>query len=261
MNRVFDYNGTMVSPSKPTGKLTTLRRVVHLDSGDRDIRHYPTNGDIVLYLPRVYEKVVGIRVKGAEFPAINPPSLTGTFAPYAQYTLLGPNGMPFVPNPPGFYVRDFGATGPNSDYPLNNVKSIFLDIEHLNRSDETAPLHQRSSFTDSTFAKFQTNPNPYEATISNESSSMHNETYYTPPIGKLDRLRIMMRTHDQKASAKVTGLTGGPGYIYSSGGTFGASGQEYGLTLEIITLENSFDEFSSMETRLTEKQAGFWGSN
>jgi hypothetical protein len=228
MNRAFDYNGTIISPSVPTKKLTTLRRVVHLDSGDRDFNQYPTNGDMVLYLPRTYEKVVGIRVEAAEFPG-----LTG---------------------PPSYYVHDYGSTGQTGthDYPLNTggLYSIFLDIENLNRADETSPRHQRSSFTDSTFAKFQLPAVLTETILHNESSSIHNETYYTPPIGKLDRLHLVMRTHQQKAT---------PGFIYSSGWKAGAL--EYGLSLEIETLENSFDDYSSMETRVNEKNGGFWNSS
>lgn len=228
MNRAFDYNGTIISPSVPTKKLTTLRRVVHLDSADRDFNQYPTNGDMVLYLPRTYEKVVGIRVKAAEFPG-----LTGTS---------------------GYYVHDYGSTGITgvNDYALNTsgLYSIFLDIENLNRADETSPRHQRSSFTDSTFAKFQLPTVLTETILHNESSSIHNETYYTPPLGKLDRLHLVLRTHQQKAT---------PGFIYSSG--WKASALEYGLTLEIETLENSFDDYSSMETRVNEKNGGFWNSS
>lgn len=231
MNRAFDYNGTVISPSTPSAKLTTLRRVVHLNSGDRDINQYPTNGDMVLYLPRTYEKVVGIRVKGAEFPPISSP----------------------------YKVHDYGSTGATGtiDYnlPTTGLYSIFLDIENLNRSDETSPRHQRSSYTDSAFAKFQLPTTSTEVILYNEASSMYNETYYSPPIGKLDRLHLTLRTHSQKSS--VVGGIGGPGFIYSSG--YGST-LEYGLTLEIETLENSFNDYSSIETRINGKNGGFWNS-
>jgi len=232
MNRAFDYNGTVISPSTPSAKLTTLRRVVHLNSGDRDINQYPTNGDMVLYLPRTYEKVVGIRVKGAEFPPIG-----------------------------SFYVHDYGTTGItgtlDSLLGLTGLYSIFLDIENLNRADETSPRHQRSSYTDSAFAKFQIPATNTEVILYNEASSMYNETYYSPPIGKLDRLHLTLRTHNQKSSSSPTGLTGGPGFIYSSGWQ---TNLEYGLTLEIETLENSFNDYSSIETRINGKNGGFWNS-
>jgi hypothetical protein len=233
MNKAYDYNGTIVSPSKSTTKLTTLRRVVHLDSGDRDQNQYPTNGDMVLYLPRTYEKVVGIRIKGAEFPPIQG----------------------------SYYIHDYGSTGAtgNSDVALTTYPySIYLEVENLNRADETSPRHQRSSFTDSAFAKFQLPSTTTEVILHNESSSIHNETYYTPPLGKLDRLRLVLRTHAQKASR--TGATGGPGFIYSSGWK-AVTPLEYGLTLEIETLENSFDDYSSMETRIQDKNGGFWNSS
>jgi hypothetical protein len=235
MNKAYDYNGTIISPSKSTVKLTTLRRVVHLDSGDRDKNQYPTNGDMVLYLPRTYEKVVGIRVKSAEFAPIEG----------------------------SYYVHDYSSTGANgtTDLALTVLPySIFLDIENLNRSDETSPRHDRSSFTDSTFAKFQVPFPTTETILHNESSSIHNETYYTPPLGKLDRLHLVLRTHQQKA-ARGSGLTGGPGFIYSSGWNASAINLEYGLTLEIETLENSFDDYSSMETRVSTRTGGFWNSS
>jgi hypothetical protein len=257
MNKAYDYNGTIISPSKPSAKLTTLRRVVHLDSGDRDIIQYPTNGDIVLYLPRTYEKVVGIRVKGAEFPALfsGAAGTGGTGGTSATITFIDPNGNIIggaISTTSNYYTHIQGTPiGSTYDSPLKKVTSLFLDIENLNRSDETAPRHQRSSFTDSTFAKFQLPANTTEAAIYNESSSMHNETYYTPPLGKLDRLHLTLRTHQQKNTA----------YIYSSGGTFGVSGSEYSLTLEIETLENSFDDYSSIETRVSERTNGYWNSS
>ena len=119
MNKAYDYNGTIISPSKSTAKLTTLRRVVHLDSGDRDKNQYPTNGDMVLYLPRTYEKVVGIRVKGAEFPPIQG----------------------------SYYIHDYGSTGVTgtNDLALTVYPySVFLDIENLNSADSAAFQAEKS---------------------------------------------------------------------------------------------------------------------
>ena len=69
-----------------------------------------------------------------------------------------------------------------------------------------------------------------------------------------------MRTHEQKA-ARGSGLTGGPGFIYSSGWNASPNNLEYGLSLEIETLENSFDDYSSMETRVSTRTGGFWNSS
>jgi len=224
MNRSFDYNGVKISPSKPVAKLTTKKRVVHLDSGDRDILQYPTNGDMVLYLPRVYEKVVGVKVKSAEFPAIN-----------NFFTHVGVAG--------NIFSADVALT-------FTRLQSIFLDIENLNRNDETALGHQGSSFTDGNFAKFQL-PVLVERLLYNESSSVHNESHYQPAIPKLDRLHMTLRTHAQKGTGA---------YIYSSGGNT-ATSFEYSITLEIETMENSFDDYSSLETMVGDRAgSGYWNS-
>ena len=84
MNKAYDYLGTVVSTSSPLPKLTTAKKILYLDSADRDTNIYRTNGDFVLYLPRTYEKVVSISIKSAEFPAFNTAfsrSITGSTGP------------------------------------------------------------------------------------------------------------------------------------------------------------------------------------
>ena len=78
MNRVFDYNGTIVAPSNPVKKLKTVKRKLIVDSGDRDKVKYSTNGDFVVYLPRVYENVVSIRLEAGEFPPLTGPTTPNT---------------------------------------------------------------------------------------------------------------------------------------------------------------------------------------
>ena len=70
MNKVFDYNGTFVSASKPTKILKRVKKTFLVDSADRDTVKYYTNGDFVVYLPRVYENVISLRLMAAEFPLI-----------------------------------------------------------------------------------------------------------------------------------------------------------------------------------------------
>lgn len=275
MNKSYDYNGTIVSKSKPQQKLRILKRTVHLNSGDRDYTKYPTNGDFVINLPRSYDNVVAVRVKGAEFPPFNP-SL--------------------------FYEHRYGSTGAtfSNDIPLNvnNLFCFYLDCDELNQADETGPTQftvqgpsgkeisscrngitycQRtrswikeivlpktfpqqtsSSSTTNTFAKFQI-VDPNFPTFYNEGSNVINESYFTPPISKLDRLHLVLRTHNQKStSVSPYGITGEPGFIYSSGGTFTTSGLEYGLSLELDILENAFDDFSTLETRVSERSTDFF---
>jgi hypothetical protein len=201
MNTVYDYSGTLVSKSSPNPGLTTTKRTVYIDSGDRDTTFYPRNGSYTVYLPRVYERVVSISVKSAEFPLIT-------------------EAKPF----------DI-STGVAGSFLPNTTLSFLLEIEGLNRSDETAPSANRSAFTDSVFGKFQVY-DPTLPVIYTESSGQSIVQRYLPPVGRIDRLKISTRQHIQPRGDTIFWPT------------------EYGLALEIETMENSFDNFSSMETRL-----------
>ena len=101
----------------------------------------------------------------------------------------------------------------------------------MNRSDETAPSADRSAFTDSVFGKFQVY-DPDLPVIYTESSGQSIVQRYLPPVGRIDRLKISTRLHTQPRGDTI---------FWS---------REYGLALEIETMENSFDNFSSLETRL-----------
>jgi hypothetical protein len=199
MNRVFDYNGTIVSPSNPVKKLKTVKKYLVIDSGDRDPVKYITNGDFVVYLPRVYENVISLRLAAAEFP----------------------NGNPFT------------GSGSSIGTPLYFI----IDIEGMNKTDECSLGADRSGYPDGMFAKIavnqQTNTDPI---FYNDHSSQENIAEYRPAIGKLDRMHIRTRTHSQKATGD---------YVYWNG--------EYSLTFEIEYLDNSFDDFSQFESRITDR--------
>jgi hypothetical protein len=204
MNKVFDYGGALVSTSKPTKSLTTLKKTIYIDSGDRETTTSQYNGDFIVFLPRVYERVVSITVKTAEFPK------SDNLLYYSQ----------------GITGSDIGVGGPSANSPLYYL----LEIDGLNKSDETTKKSYTVTQVDSVFAKFQ-NIDSTKPSFYTENSSQQIIQRYYPSIGKLDRLRLKLRVH------------GFPGFVYWPT-------EEYGITLEIETLENSFDDFSSMETRL-----------
>ena len=207
MNRAFDYNGTIVAPSRPEKKLRLVKKRLMLDSGDRDISKYRYNNDIVFYLPRVYENVVSIRLMAAEIPA----GITGLSAPNVTQptTVAIQGGVPLY---------------------------ILVDIEGLNKSDECAAGAERSGYPDGYFAKIPLTGGTGQ-TFYNDNSEQENITSYYPPIGRLDRLHIRVRAHSQKVSGES---------IYWPVG-------EYSLSLEVECMENSFDSFSSFETRISKR--------
>jgi hypothetical protein len=197
MNRIFDYNGTVVAPSNPVKKLKTVKKMLNIDSGDRDSTKYIENNDIVIYLPRVYENVVSLRLACAEFPVT--PKIT------------------------------------SSGSAVSDLLYFLIDIEGLNKTDECSVGADRSGYPDGYFAKI-----PVESVSSkifyNDHNNTENIAHYSPAIGKLDRLHIRTRLHTQKASGNS---------IYWD--------SQYSLTFEVEMLDNSFDEFSTFESRLSER--------
>ena len=237
----FDYRGSIVSTSVPTTELRTVKKVLHVDSADRDTGIYYTNGEFVVYLPRVYEKVVSLRLMSAEFPTLES-ALTHSYA----------NGQNI---PSGTYSSDTAlvVTG-------NAMPNYFLiDVEGLNKSDETAVAGNRSQYPDSFFAKI---PNIVSsksiATAArtttfieyNDHSGGENIANFNPPIGKLDRLRIRTRLHSQQGSQGFIYWTTDQAVATAGGAGTNTNVANFCLTFEIEYLDNGFDQFSSLSTRL-----------
>jgi hypothetical protein len=223
MNRAFDHNGVTVSASKPQKELRTVKKTLLIDSADRDTTKYPSGGDFVVYLPRVYKNIVSIRLAAAEFPTIAN-AFTHT---YGTTVTAGTSAL-------------FGANqGSSPDAAASTVQYFLIDIEGLNKMDETRVGADRSSFVDGTFAKI-----PVPASTGyieyNDHSAQDNISYYTPPIENLDRLHIRTRLHSQQGNSGFL-------YWYSSGY------QTFSMTLEIEYIDNVFDSFSSFESRINNR--------
>ena len=214
----FDRNGTLVRTTQPVKELRTAKKVLTIDSRDRDPTKYvkvnggaaaSDSGDFVVYLPRVYENVVSIRLRSA-----------------------------IVMAPSGGFLDDY----------------ILMSIEGLDKMDETARGAQRSGLVDNAFAKIS-NPNITSGTTNNTFTIYYNDkvdeeniTRYTPPIGRLDRFHILLRYHPAEVIPTVTtnNPTVAPNFAPI---TFGAS-SEHAFTFEIEFMENGFDDFSSFETQM-----------
>lgn len=214
----FDRNGVLVRQSQPVKELRTAKKVITIDSRDRDPTKYvkvnggaasSDSGDFVVYLPRVYENVVSLRLRSAMVAA--------------------PSG--------GF-----------SD------KYVLMSVEGLDKMDETATGAQRSGLVDNAFAKIS-NPNITSGTTNNTYTIYYNDkvdeeniTRYTPPIGRLDRMHIVLRYHPAAVVPTVgtNNPTVSPNFAPITFGT----GAEHSFTFEIEYLENGFDDFSSFETQM-----------
>jgi hypothetical protein len=245
MNKAFDHNGTIVSASRPVKQLKTVKKTLLIDSVDRDSNKYYTNGDVVYYLPRVYENIVSIRLKSMTLTPIA--NQVGSPATGTALVHSYSNGQNIAT-----------AVWSSDSAVLSTVNYILVDIEGLNKCDETTVDAQRSSFVDSYFARIPLTKaqNAYGNTIINynDRSEEENITNYYPPIGKLDRLHIVMRTHSQQNKS---------GFIYwtTDSGTAGLNNRQlnYSLVFELEMLENGFDDFSSFETRIHNRDFGNYG--
>lgn len=216
----YDRNGVLVRTTQPVRELRTTKKVLTIDSRDRDPTKFvrvnggattSDPGDYVVYLPRVYENVVSLRLRSAIIGA-----------------------------PSGGFADDY----------------LLMSIEGLDKMDETATGAQRSGLVDNAFAKIS-NPNmadPASTTQKtytiyyNDKVDEDNVTRYTPPIGRLDRFHITLRYHPSAVvpTATTNAPQTNPNFAPI---TFGSA--ENAFTFELEMLDNGFTDFSSFETQLS----------
>ena len=142
----------------------------------------------------------------------------------------------------------------------NVMPNYFLvDIDGLNKGDETSVSSQRSQYPDSFFAKIAnvlstkgsgTGDRTNQFIEYNDHSGMENVSHFSPPIGKLDRLRIRTRLHSQQGSQGFIYWTTDQAVAAAAGAGTNTNVANFCLTFEIEYLDNGFDNFSSMQTRL-----------
>lgn len=251
MNKVFDYNGTFVSTSTPKKQLRTVKKTLLIDSADRDTTKYYTNGDFVVYLPHNYKNVVSIRLKSGTFPPLTKGAAGGGAVAH-NYA----SGLNLAPQTPSQYTFDSAVAATNYYF--------LIELGGLNKNDETTVSAQRSTYVDNYFARIPVNlvqqntlsPAAYYIEY-NDNTQEENTTRYTPAIENLDRLSIKCRLHSQQDKS---------GFIYwTSGGESVGSGDpantivNFSLVLEVEMLDNGFDDFSTLESRINNRELGNYG--
>jgi len=263
----------MVTTSTPVKALKTVKKTLLIDSADRDTTKYYTNGDFVVYLPRVYENVVSMRLAAAEFP---PLVKNGTSPGACTHSYVNGSNAPYVfqngstnsgaVDQSGNYLGDMPLGTSATNLTQYNFPYYFLiDIEGMNKVDETTYSAQKSTFSDSFFAKIpatvsSTNSSQGNGAVNNncfieynDHSAQENIARYSPAIGKLDRLHIRTRAHyQQDKNGFIYWTTDGAKATAGGTGTT-QKGAEFCLSLEIEYLDNVFDDFSSLETHLTSR--------
>jgi hypothetical protein len=216
----YDRNGVLVRNTQPVKELRTVKKTLVIDSRDRDLTKYvkvnggatsSDSGDFVVYLPRVYENVVSVRLASA---VIKAPQTTGFTDNYILMSIEGLN------------KTDETATGAQRSGLVDNA---FARISNPNMVDPT-------SLTQNTYTIY------YNDKVDQESI-----VRYTPPIGRLDRMHITLRYHPSTVvpTAPTNNPATNPNFAPI---TFGTS--DHSFTFELEMLDNGFTDFSSFETRL-----------
>jgi hypothetical protein len=199
----FDRNGVQVRNTQPVRQLVKSTRVLTIDSRDRDLTKFvkvnagssaSDPGDYVVYLPRVYENVVSLRLRSAIIAAPQ----TGGFGTN-NYILMGLEGLNKIDE---------------TSYSANRsglVDNSFAKISNPNIT---------SGATNNTYTIFY-----------NDKVDEENVTRYTPAIGRLDRLHVTLKYHPGVASATLGDVTG---QVINAPITFGTSENSFTIEIEYM---------------------------
>jgi hypothetical protein len=119
--------------------LVKVKKTLQIDSADRDTTKYPTNGDYVVYLPRIYNNVTSLRLKGGEIPlqtsisGFNPLSLSplmwfdASYAPSLSYN--GSNQMTsWRDRSTNNFLATVATPGNSIKYSANGLKTGYPGI-------------------------------------------------------------------------------------------------------------------------------------
>lgn len=105
---------------------------------------------------------------------------------------------------------------------------ILLDMDTMNKIDETSLDDRKAWKVNGAFAKIPTQGNSGNFVYLTDTAAYQlNRAVYSPPISKLTQLFIKFRLHD--------------------GRVVDFNGVEHSFTIELEMLDNNFDEFSSVE--------------
>lgn len=138
----------------------------------------------------------------------------------------------------GFYRKDYvsvinittGIASITSDFSVELLpfKYIIMELEYMNKQDETLIDGRLSGRVDGCFAKIPIMTCPCEPIFYREWGCCYmNESIMSPPISQLSQITVKWRFHD--------------------GRPIDFNNADHSFSLEIITLENNFDEYSSLD--------------
>jgi hypothetical protein len=138
----------------------------------------------------------------------------------------------------GFYRRDYtsssnllgGSQHITAEFPaqFNPHNYIIMELEFLNKQDETSIDGRLSGRVDGCFAKIQIPGNSCNTIFYREMGCCNvNESTMSPPLSQLNQITVKWRFHD--------------------GRPINFNNIDHSFSLEFTLLENNFDEYSSLD--------------
>jgi hypothetical protein len=155
-------------------------------------------------------------------------AISGTSLTSIQNYLLSKWGLLLDSNEFKYARKHYYTSGSTltNDAPLDfNTYYFLMELEGLNKCDETRVGGDKSAFVDKYFAKIPAKINTNGIIAYTDKNLQENIAYYTPANENLDRLHIKTRTHAQQD---------GSGFIYFP--------TDYNLTFEIEYMDNSLED-------------------
>ena len=250
-------------------------------------------GDYTVFLPRAYERVTKITLKSAiiQAPVVLSTSATNLgFQPTDTYVLLGLEGLNrkdetapgadrsghvdswFAKLANDVGIPQVGSTlagtaGTGGGASSGTVTTYTTLIAHGLFAGQTVCITgTTNALHNVAFVQIATVPTATTFTIAstvangqassggtvfipgtlyfNDATYDHQFVEYSPPISRLQRLHVTLRRHLPPASIGTTTPLGAPI-------VFGAAQNSF--TFDIEYLDNGFDDYSSMQTRLSER--------
>ena len=124
-----------------------------------------------------------------------------------------------------------------SSYPIqvNPYNYILMELDFINKMDESSLENQRGGSTDSVYAKIPLNGNSFSYVFFSTNSNYDVRSVMTPPLNKLQTIHVKFRHHD--------------------GTLVNFNNVDHSFTLELELLDTNFDEWSSLETSLADPLA------
>lgn len=134
-------------------------------------------------------------------------------------------------------VTDGGTEVVVGSYPIqvNPYNYILMELDFINKMDESSLENQRGGSTDSVYAKIPLNGNSFSYVFFSTNSNYDVRSVMTPPLNKLQTIHVKFRHHD--------------------GTLVNFNNVDHSFTLELELLDTNFDEWSSLETSLADPLA------